>query len=76
MHVLRHTVVRRAAKKVTRNTRVLFTQTEKLPISTSRSSKTTEPISTKFIYFMPSIYRTSHTKFYGDRASGSRNICS
>jgi len=72
--ILRHMVVCCAAKKVVHTTRVLFTQTEKLPISTSRSSKTTEPISTKFIYFMPSIYLTSHTKFDGDRASSSQDM--
>jgi len=66
-----------AAKKVVCSTRryiqsmMLFTRTEKPLISTSRSSKTTKPISTKFIYFMIYIYLTLHTKFEGDNASSS-----
>ena len=72
---LRHTVVCRAAKKVARNRRVLFTRTKISPISTSRILKTTERISTKFTYFMLYIYLTLHTKFNVDCASGSRDIC-
>jgi len=44
------------AKKVMRNTHVLFMQMEKLLISTSHNSKTTEPISTKFIYIVCPTY--------------------
>ena len=69
-------VVCRAAKKVVRNTCVLFTGTKISPISISRVLKTTEQISTKFTYFMLYIYLTVHTKFDVDCTSGSRDICS
>ena len=72
--LLRHTVVCRVAKKVVRNTRVLFTHTKISPISTSRILKTTERISIKFKYFMLYIYLTLHTEFDVDCASGSRDI--
>ena len=74
--LLRHTVVCRVAKKVTHNTRVLFTRTKISPISTSRILKTTRWISTKFTYFMLYIYLTLHTEFGVDCNSGSRDICS
>ena len=48
-----------AAKKTKedeRHTSVLFTGTIKLPNSAFHISKTTKPISTKFIYFLPYIY--------------------
>ena len=73
--VLRPTVVCCAVKKVTRNTRVLFTRTKISPISTSCILKTTEQISTKFTYFMLYIYLTLHTKFNVDCTSGSWDIC-
>ena len=66
----------RAAKKERANTSVLFTRTKITPISASRISKTIEPISTKFTYFMLYIYTTFHTKFEINRASSSRDICS
>ena len=71
---LRHTVMCHAAKKVTCNTRVLFTCTKIAPIFTSRILKTSEQISTKFTSFMLYIYFTLHTKFYVDCASVSRDI--
>ena len=74
--VLRHTVMCRAAKKVARNTSVLFTRTKISPISTSCILKTTKRISTKFTYVMLYIYLTLHTKFDVDCTSGSRDICS
>ena len=40
-------------KKDVRHTSVLFTGTTKLPNSAFCISKTTKPISTKFIYFLP-----------------------
>ena len=49
-------------KKDLRHTSVLFTSTTKLPNSAFCISKTTKPISTKFIYFLPYIYATSHIK--------------
>ena len=69
-------VVCRAAKKVTCNTRVLFTRTctKILLISTSRILKTTQRISTKFKYFMFYIYLTLHIDFDVDCSSGSRDI--
>ena len=60
-----------AAKKVARNTRVLFMHTKISPIFTSRILKTTERISTKFTYFMLYIYLTLHTKLDVDCASSS-----
>ena len=69
--LLRHTVVCRAAKKVTRNTGVLFMSTKISPISTSHILKTTELISTKFTHVMLYIYLTLHTKFNTDCAKDS-----
>ena len=69
--ILRHMVVCRAAKKVARNTCVLFMHTKILPISTSHILKTTERISTKFKYFMLYIYLTLHSEFDVDCASNS-----
>ena len=46
------------AKKDVWHTIVLFTGTTKSLFSTPHTSITTEPISIKFIYFMPSIYTT------------------
>ena len=63
-----------AAKKVVRNTRVLFTHTKISPISTSHILKTTERISTKFTHFMLYIYLTLHTEFDVDCASHSQDI--
>ena len=56
------------------NTSVLFTRTKISPILAFRISKSIAPISTKFIYFMPYIYATSHTKFERNRANSSRDI--
>ena len=58
-------------KKHVRHTSVLFSDTAKLPNSAFCISKTTKPISTKFIYFLPYIYTTSHIKFEGNRFSSS-----
>ena len=74
--ILTHTVVCRAAKKVARNTRVLFTRTKISSISTCRILKTTEQISTKFTYCMLYIRLILHTEFDIDCASSSRDICS
>ena len=68
-----------AAKKTkedARHTSVLFTGTVKLPNSAFCISKTTTPISTKFTYFLPYIYTTSHIKIEGNVFSSSRDICS
>ena len=68
-----------AAKKTkedARHTSVLFTGTIKLPNSAFCISKTTIPISTKFTYFLPYIYTTSHIKIEGNIFSISRDICS
>ena len=53
------------------HTSVLFTGTVKLPNSAFCISKTTKSISTKFIYFLPYIYITSHTKIEGNHFSTS-----
>ena len=66
----------RVAKKVVRNTSVLFTTTKISLISTSRILKTTEPISTKFTYIVFYIYLTLHTKFDDDCGRGSQDIYS
>ena len=64
----RHTVASVPADKKTKedmqHTSVLFTGTIKLPNSAFCISKTTESISTKFIYFLPYTYSyiTSHIK--------------
>ena len=58
-------------KKDVQHTSVLFTGTAKLPNSAFCISKTTQPISTKFIYFMPYIYSTLHIKFEENRFSSS-----
>ena len=50
------------AKEDVQHASVLFTGTVKLPNSAIHISKTTKPISTKFIYFLPYIYTTSHIK--------------
>ena len=63
-------------KEDMRHTNVLFTGTVKLPNSAFCISKTTIPISTKFTYFLPYIYTTSHIKIEGDSFSSSRDICS
>ena len=68
-----------AAKKTkedARHTSVLFTGTVKLPNSAFCISKTTISISTKFTYFLPYIYTTSHIKIEGNNFSSSRDICS
>ena len=63
-----------AAKKDMRHTSVLFTGTAKSPFSTPHISITTGPISIKFIYFMPSIYTTLHTKFEENWLSSLQDI--
>ena len=62
-----------AAKKAkdAQHTSVLFTGAAKLPNSAFCISKTTKLISTKFIYFLPYIYTTSHIKIEGNRFSSS-----
>ena len=68
-----------AAKKTkedARHTSVLFIGTVKLPNSAIFISKTTVPISTKFMYFLPHIYTISHIKIEGNSFSSSRDICS
>ena len=58
-----------AAKKTkedARHTSVLFTGTVKLPNSAFCISKTAKSISTKFTYFLPYIYTTSHIKITGN----------
>ena len=57
------------------HTSVLFTGIIKLPNSAFHISKTTKPISTKFIYFLSYIYTTSHIKIEGNRFSSSWEIC-
>ena len=51
------------AKKDLQHTSVLFTGTAKAPFSTPHISITNGLISIKFTYFMPSMYKTLHTKF-------------
>ena len=61
-----------AAKKTKEDvwhTSVLFTGAVKLPNSAFCISKTTKPISTKFTYFLPYIYTTSHIKIEGNSFS-------
>ena len=61
-----------AAKKTKKDvwhTSMLFTGTAMLPNSAFCISKTTNPISTKFIYFLPYIYTISHIKFEGNHFS-------
>ena len=68
-----------AAKKTkedVQNTSVLFTGTIKLPNSAFCISKTTNPISTKFIYFLPYMYTTSHIKIAENHFNSSQDICS
>ena len=68
-----------AAKKTTgdvQHTSVSFTGTVKFSNSALRISKTTEPISTKVIYFLPYIYTTLHIKIKGNPFSTSWDICS
>ena len=64
------------AKKSVWHTSVLFTGTTNSPFSTPGISITTEPISMTFMYFMPSIYATLHTKLKRNRLSSSRDMCS
>ena len=52
----------------------LFTGTIKSPFSTPHISITTEPISIKFNYFMPSIYMTLCIKFEENWLSSLRDI--
>ena len=61
-----------AAKKGMRYTSVLFA---KLLFSTPRISITTTPISIKFIYFMPSIQMTLHTKFEENQIRSLPDMC-
>ena len=70
----RHTVVCQRPRKTPGTRNVLFTRTAKSPISASHIFITTRQICTKFIYFMPSIYTTSQTKFEGNRLSISRDM--
>ena len=63
--------VAKKTKKDMRHTSVLFTGTAKLPNSAFCISKTTKLTSTKFIYFLPYIYTTSHIKIEGNRFSSS-----
>ena len=63
--------VAKKTEKDVRHTSVLFTGTTKLPNLAFCISETTKPISTKFMYFLPYIYTTSHIKFEGYRFSSS-----
>ena len=66
-----------AAKKTkedVRHTSVLFAGTVKLPNSAFCISKVTKLISTKFAYFLPYIYTTSHIEIEGNRFSSSRDV--
>ena len=74
----RHTVVCQQPRKKedVQNTSVLFTGTVNLANSAFCISKTTKPISMKFIYFLPYIYTTSHIKIEGNCFSTSWDICS
>ena len=70
----RHTVVcqrPRKQKQHVRHASVLFTGTVKLLNSAFCISKTTKLITTKFIYFLPYIYTTSHIKIEGNHFSSS-----
>ena len=62
----KHTVVcqqpRKQKKTCDTHASVSLTGTTKLPNSAFHISKTSKPISTKFIYFLPYIYATSHIK--------------
>ena len=58
-------------KEDARHTSVLFTGTMKLSNAAICISKTTLPISTKFTYFLPYIYTTSHIKIEGNSFSSS-----
>ena len=58
-----------AAKKDAQHTSVLFTGTAKTPYSTPHISITSGPIPIKFMYLMPSIYTTWHTKFEKNQPS-------
>ena len=68
--------VAKKTKEDVRHTSVLFTGTVKLPTSAFCISKTTIPISTKFTYFLPYIYTTSHMKIKRNSFSSSQDICS
>ena len=70
----RHMVMCQWPRK-TCGTQVLFTGTAKSLFSTPHISITTEPISIKFTYFMPSIYTILHTKFEEDQISSLRDMC-
>ena len=61
-------------KKDAQHTSMLSTGSNKLQFSASHISKTTEPIYTKFIYFMPYIYTTLHTNFEGNRLIGFQDM--
>ena len=67
-----------SAAKITKedvqHTSVLFTGTIKLLNSAFCISKTTKWISTKFVYFLPYIYTTSHIKIEGNRFRSSQDI--
>ena len=62
------------AKKDVQHASVLFTGTTKSLFSTPHFSITTELISIKFTYFMPSIYMTLHMKFEENQLSSLRDI--
>ena len=67
-----HVSVATKMKNDARDTSVLFTGTINLQNSAFHISKVTKLISTKFIYFLPYIYTTSHIKIKGNRFSISR----
>ena len=74
----RHTMCQRPRnKKDPQHTSVLlFTGTVKLLNSAFRISKTSKLISTKFIYFLPYIYTTSHIQIKENPLSTYWDICS
>ena len=73
MYIKTHSSVSAAKKpeEEASHTSVLFTGTVKLPNSAFCISKTNIPISTKFTYFLPYIYTTSHIKIEGNSFSSS-----
>ena len=70
----RHVSVAKKMKKDMQHTSALFTGNLKLPNSAFCISKTTKPISTKFIFFLPYICTTLHIKVKGNRFSIFQNL--
>ena len=70
----RHMVMCQRPRKMC-GTQVCYLQESLSNNSTPHISKTTEPISIKFTYFMPSIYMTLQSKFKENWFSSLRDIC-